>query len=63
MDDVLVDRVLERVNKMIDEINSSGIDDKRFYLYKISTLFVIVEQQNDTILQLTNTLNKLLEDA
>ena len=56
-------RVKEKTKTIINEICSSDINIDTYLVRKLAMLTVIVEEQNTTIKQLTETINKIVDHA
>lgn len=48
---------------MTSELAHTDLGANNYLLKKVATLSVIVEEQNETIKQLTETLNKIIDNA
>lgn len=59
----LTDRVTEKFNILKVEVPVTQKEINEFLLYKIAFLTTIVEEQGSLIKQLTNTLDKIVENT
>lgn len=62
--ETMTSKVNKTANFLLEEAaKAKGLDLVSFLLYRVATVSVLLEEQNKTIVQLTESLNNIIDNA